>query len=120
MSIEESSIPQNPHTSSSAVDGHDELQEQIGAFQRIELNSDGHDTEQNEEPENQEEFQTNKRKKTSSVWDDFEVVELDGNKKARCTHCQLQFALTKSGTTSSFKRHQQKCVKRKIKLKVTI
>nr|GMD14586.1 zinc finger BED domain-containing protein RICESLEEPER 2-like [Ipomoea batatas] len=122
MSTENSSIPQNTYTSSNAVgeniETNIEVNEQAGAFEKIGLHSNDHDTQQNEETVSQQDFQTNKRKKTSCVWDDFTVIEPDGIKKAKCNHCHQQFTLTKSGTTSSLKRHQAKCVTRKTNLKM--
>ncbi|XP_019167994.1 PREDICTED: zinc finger BED domain-containing protein RICESLEEPER 2-like [Ipomoea nil] len=122
MSTDNSSVPQNPHTLNSVVGESNETinqsHEQSEGVERVELHSDDHDTQQNEETHEQE-FQTNKRKKTSGVWIDFHMVDIDGVQKVQCNHCHHHFALTKSGTTTSYKRHQDKCVKRKAHLKVT-
>jgi len=80
MSTESSSIPQNTYTSTRAIgennETNTEMKGQAGLFERIELQSKDHDTQQNEETTSLQEFQTNKRKMTSSVWDDFTVIGL--------------------------------------------
>ena len=58
-----------------------------------------------------------KKAKTSEVWIDFKEVLVNGKKKAKCLHCSSLFSMTKSGTTSSYKRHLQICLKRKLNLK---
>ncbi|CAH9051862.1 unnamed protein product [Cuscuta epithymum] len=114
MSTENASIQLNPHTPSSVVVESNELQEQSDQVERIEPAVASHGTSQNAE---EEEFQIKKRKKTSDVWDDFEVVMVKGVNKAMCTFCSRHFALIKSGTTTSYKRHLKNCVQRKLKLK---
>nr|GMC93032.1 zinc finger BED domain-containing protein RICESLEEPER 2-like [Ipomoea batatas] len=85
MSTGNSSVPQNPHTLNSVVgesnENMNEVNEQAEGVERVGLHLDGHDTPLNEETETQQEFQTNKRKKTSGVWVDFEVVNVAGVQK---------------------------------------
>nr|GMC89282.1 zinc finger BED domain-containing protein RICESLEEPER 2-like [Ipomoea batatas] len=117
MSTGNSSVPQNPHTLNSVVgesnENMNEVNEQAEGVERVGLHLDGHDTPLNEETETQQEFQTNKRKKTSSVWVDFEVVNVAGVQKVECIHCHHRFAFNQTGTTTSYKRHQEKCAMRK-------
>nr|GMD73056.1 zinc finger BED domain-containing protein RICESLEEPER 2-like [Ipomoea batatas] len=117
MSTGNSSVPQNPHTLNSVVgesnENMNEVNEQAEGVERVGLHLDGHDTPLNEETETQQEFQTNKRKKTSGVWVDFEVVNVAGVQKVECIHCHHRFAFNKTGTTTSYKRHQEKCAMRK-------
>nr|GMC94237.1 zinc finger BED domain-containing protein RICESLEEPER 2-like [Ipomoea batatas] len=90
MSTGNSSVPQNPHTLNSVVgesnENMNEVNEQAEGVERVGLHLDGHDTPLNEETETQQEFQTNKRKKTSGVWVDFEVVNVAGVQKLPVKH----------------------------------
>ncbi|XP_031105178.1 zinc finger BED domain-containing protein RICESLEEPER 3-like [Ipomoea triloba] len=117
MSSGNSSVPQNPHTLNSVVgesnETINEVNEQAEGVERVGLHLDGYDTPLNEETETQQEFQTNKRKKTSGVWVDFQVVNVAGTQKVECIHCHHRFAFNKTGTTTSYKRHQEKCAMRK-------
>nr|GMD16299.1 zinc finger BED domain-containing protein RICESLEEPER 2-like [Ipomoea batatas] len=110
MSTGNSSVPQNPHTLNSVVG---ESNETINEVNEQAEGLDGHDTLVNEEAETQQEFQTNKRKKILGVWVDFQVVNVDGIQKVECIHCHHRFVFNKTGTTTSYKRHQDKCSMRK-------
>ncbi|XP_071694326.1 zinc finger BED domain-containing protein RICESLEEPER 2-like [Rutidosis leptorrhynchoides] len=71
--------------------------------------------EENEESRNEEDevAVNNKRRKTSSVWDEFVVVTLkNGLEKVECIHCKKQLGKSKSGTTSTYRRHLENCLKR--------
>nr|GMC64469.1 zinc finger BED domain-containing protein RICESLEEPER 2-like [Ipomoea batatas] len=122
MSIENSYIPPNPHSLNSVIgesnETLNELQKQVEGLERIGLHSNGHDTQENEEITNEQDIQTQKRKKTSGVWTDFHMVNIGGVQKLQCNHCGHQFQFTKTGTTTSYKRHQDKCAKRKLNLRV--
>ncbi|GKC81577.1 zinc finger BED domain-containing protein RICESLEEPER 2-like protein, partial [Tanacetum coccineum] len=55
-----------------------------------------------------------KRQKTSKVWGDFIQVTLpDGKKKVECIHCKKRLAVNSTGTTSTWARHMNSCLKRK-------
>ncbi|KAI3976515.1 hypothetical protein MKX01_008373 [Papaver californicum] len=58
---------------------------------------------------------SNKRKRNmaSKVWKDFELLEdKDGNQKAKCNHCEQEYAYdSKKGGTSTLSRHIKKCPK---------
>nr|GMD95835.1 zinc finger BED domain-containing protein RICESLEEPER 2-like [Ipomoea batatas] len=114
MSTGNSSVPQNHHTLNSVVGESNETINEVNEQAGL----DGHDTPLNEETETQQEFQTNKRKKTSGVWVDFEVVNVAGTQKVECIHCHHWFAFNKTGTTTSYKRHQEKCAMRKKTMQV--
>nr|GLL29914.1 zinc finger BED domain-containing protein RICESLEEPER 2-like [Ipomoea trifida] len=78
MSTENSSVPPNPHSLNSVIgesnETLNEIQKQVEGLERIGLHSNGHDTQENEEITNEQEIQTEKRKKTSGVWTDFHMV----------------------------------------------
>ncbi|XP_059658631.1 zinc finger BED domain-containing protein RICESLEEPER 2-like [Cornus florida] len=58
-------------------------------------------------------FQTKKRKKTSHVWNDFEIVtEPDGSKKAKCKFCKTKLATKVGGPTTHLIRHLNSCPRR--------
>nr|GMD80974.1 zinc finger BED domain-containing protein RICESLEEPER 2-like [Ipomoea batatas] len=114
MSTGNSSVPQNPNTLNSVVGESNETINEVNEQAGL----DGHDTPLNEEIVTQEEFQTTKRKKTSGVWVDFEVVNVAGTQKVECIHCRHRFAFNKTGTTTSYKRHQDKCAMRKKTMQV--
>ncbi|KAI3929352.1 hypothetical protein MKX01_006588, partial [Papaver californicum] len=56
---------------------------------------------------------SNKRKRnlTSRVWKDFDVVDdKDAKQKAKCKHCEREYAYdNKKGGTSTLSRHIKKC-----------
>nr|GMC68356.1 zinc finger BED domain-containing protein RICESLEEPER 2-like [Ipomoea batatas] len=122
MSTGNSFVPQNLHTLNSVVgesnETINEVNVQAEGVERVGLHLDGHDTPLNEETESQQEFQTNKRKETSGVWVDFQVVNVAGIQKVECIHCHHRFAFNKMGTTTSYKRHQDKCAMRKKNVQV--
>ncbi|XP_074572365.1 zinc finger BED domain-containing protein RICESLEEPER 2-like [Curcuma longa] len=108
MSVEDSSVPL---TVNSAIAESNEVNLEINK----EIITAGQKTQENAKEKEEEGFKTNKRKKISEVWNDFDTV--DGSKKAKCKHCQSLFTLGKSGPTSSLLRHRLHCVKRKIYLR---
>nr|GMC60990.1 zinc finger BED domain-containing protein RICESLEEPER 2-like [Ipomoea batatas] len=122
MSTGNSFVPQNLHTLNSVVGESNETINEVNVkaegVERVGLHLDGHDTPLNEETETQQEFQTNKRKETSGVWVDFQVVNVAGIQKVECIHCHHRFAFNKMGTTTSYKRHQDKCAMRKKNVQV--
>ncbi|KAG6510488.1 hypothetical protein ZIOFF_028512 [Zingiber officinale] len=108
MSVEESSVPL---TVNSAIAESNEVNLEINK----EIITAGQKTQENAKEKEEEGFKTNKRKKISEVWNDFDTM--DGSKKAKCKHCQSLFRLGKLGPTSSLLRHRLHCVKRKIYLR---
>ncbi|GER49931.1 1-deoxy-D-xylulose-5-phosphate synthase [Striga asiatica] len=60
-------------------------------------------------------FEKKKRGKTSTVWDNMEVVTLEnGTKKVKCLHCKSLFAKSGIGTTTQYKRHLASCLQRQL------
>lgn len=60
-----------------------------------------------------------KRKKTSTVWNDFKVVPGSigaGVEHVKCMHCHAVLKKPKSGATTTFERHLKSCPKRHVKL----
>ncbi|KAL5172613.1 putative AC transposase [Glycine soja] len=57
-----------------------------------------------------------KRKKTSSVWNDFDEVEIVGaGKKTICKHCKVRLSTGGlGGSTSHLRRHSEKCNERRL------
>ena len=53
-----------------------------------------------------------KEKKRSSVWGDFEEIEVNGVMKIRCMHCKSLFTKNPGGATSHLIRHRQIYLKR--------
>ncbi|WOG93088.1 hypothetical protein DCAR_0312369 [Daucus carota subsp. sativus] len=56
-------------------------------------------------------FQRKPRKKTSSVWNYMETFKANGVEGSRCKLCSQQFTKSESSSTSSMKRHLDKCLK---------
>lgn len=53
------------------------------------------------------------RKKVSKIWDEFEEVKVGHIvQQIKCKHCKLLFKLSKTGTTTQYKRHLDTCPKR--------
>jgi hypothetical protein len=51
------------------------------------------------------------RRKTSPVWNDFDIVEVGGVKKSQCKWCKKLFAISSSSSTSTLGRHLVACLK---------
>jgi hypothetical protein len=50
-------------------------------------------------------------RKTSTVWNHFEQVEVGGVKKNQCKWCKSKFTISKSSCTSTLGRHLELCFK---------
>jgi hypothetical protein len=50
-------------------------------------------------------------RKTSPVWNDFDIVEVGGVKKSQCKWCKKLFAISSSSSTSTLCRHLVVCLK---------
>nr|GMD47152.1 zinc finger BED domain-containing protein RICESLEEPER 2-like [Ipomoea batatas] len=89
MSVGNSSIPQNPYTLNSVFgesnETVNEVNEQAEGLERVGLHSDGHDPPQNEVAENQE-FQTNKRKKLQVVDNQTKLIFLPSDGVSSSIH----------------------------------
>ena len=71
-----------------------------------------------ENGENDTAFQRKRRKKSSSVWEDFQVVTDSNDAKwAQCIHCKTKMKMQKSSSTTAYGRHRDICIKRKLYLK---
>jgi hypothetical protein len=51
------------------------------------------------------------RRKTSPVWNDFDIVEVSGVKKSQCTWCKKLFVISSPSSTSTLGRHLVACLK---------
>lgn len=59
-----------------------------------------------------------KRKRQSTVWKDLMEPELVNKKwKVKCKHCLLSLSVLKSGSTTHYKRHLDKCPKKLLNLR---
>uniref|UniRef100_A0A7N0TZL9 BED-type domain-containing protein n=1 Tax=Kalanchoe fedtschenkoi TaxID=63787 RepID=A0A7N0TZL9_KALFE len=70
---------------------------------------------QAEVPENTEAtgYGQRKRKKVSKVWEEFEEHVVNGVVQGmKCKHCKMVFKISKTGTTTQYKRHLDTCPKR--------
>ncbi|KAA8515071.1 hypothetical protein F0562_018142 [Nyssa sinensis] len=55
-------------------------------------------------------FQRKPRKRTSTIWNDFEeVVDTYGSKKAKCNYCLAKFNMHSTGAATQFHRHLKRC-----------
>ncbi|CAJ2643299.1 unnamed protein product [Trifolium pratense] len=71
------------------------------------------DTNQNNEQPNT--VVGRKRKKTSTIWEDFDEETKEGVKKAVCKYCKSEYATGGSGaSTSHMRRHIAACLKKKM------
>uniref|UniRef100_A0A7N0SYI5 BED-type domain-containing protein n=1 Tax=Kalanchoe fedtschenkoi TaxID=63787 RepID=A0A7N0SYI5_KALFE len=70
---------------------------------------------QAEAPENTEAtgYGQRKRKKVSKVWEEFEEYVVNGVVQGmKCKHYKMVFKISKTGTTTQYKRHLDTCTKR--------
>lgn len=69
----------------------------------------------NTNQEEEENVIKKKRKKTSSMWNDFEEVEIVGaGKNTICKYCKVRLSTTEpGGSTSNLRRHSDKCNERR-------
>ncbi|WOH12837.1 hypothetical protein DCAR_0832346 [Daucus carota subsp. sativus] len=56
-------------------------------------------------------FQKKPKKKTSGVWEYMDTINVKGVERYKCTLCSKLFLKSKTSSTSSMKRHLEKCVK---------
>ncbi|KAA8541198.1 hypothetical protein F0562_025195 [Nyssa sinensis] len=60
-------------------------------------------------------FQRKPRKRTSTIWNDFEeVVDADGSKKIKCNYCLAKFNMPSTGATTQFHRHLKRCTQHQL------
>ncbi|KAA8542651.1 hypothetical protein F0562_023850 [Nyssa sinensis] len=60
-------------------------------------------------------FQRKPRKRTSTIWNDFEeVVDTDGSKKVKCNYCLAKFNMPSTGATMQFHRHLNRCTQHQL------
>ncbi|XP_058760052.1 zinc finger BED domain-containing protein RICESLEEPER 2-like [Vicia villosa] len=95
---------------------NNEVSEQV-AIDSIQV--EANTTQESREPEHEQEPESvvgRKRRKTSSIWKDFDEVEIKkGVMKGVCKYCKLQFATGgPQSSTSHMKRHIDKCLKKKL------
>jgi predicted 3-demethylubiquinone-9 3-methyltransferase (glyoxalase superfamily) len=69
------------------------------------------DTPINEDPNEKNVYKRKPRKKTSTIWNHFEQVEVCGVKKNQCKWCKGKFTVSKSSCTSTLGRHLESCLK---------
>ncbi|KAA8550057.1 hypothetical protein F0562_001741 [Nyssa sinensis] len=60
-------------------------------------------------------FQRKPRKRTSTIWNDFEeVVDADGSEKVKCNYCLAKFNMPSTGATTQFHRHLKHCTQHQL------
>ncbi|KAA8536894.1 hypothetical protein F0562_029372 [Nyssa sinensis] len=60
-------------------------------------------------------FQRKPRKRTSTIWNDFEeVVDTDRSKKVKCNYCLAKFNMPSTGATTQFHRHLKRCTQHQL------
>jgi len=69
------------------------------------------DTPINDDPNEKNVYKRKPRKKTSTVWNHFEQVEVSGVKKNQCKWYKGKFTVSKSSCTSTLGRHLESCLK---------
>ncbi|GKE00238.1 zinc finger BED domain-containing protein RICESLEEPER 2-like protein [Tanacetum coccineum] len=65
-----------------------------------------------ENPPEEHQFTKRKRAKKSKVW--IDMIEIDDGRKAQCIHCNDQFVMNATATTTTLKRHLETCKKKKL------
>ncbi|XP_028799323.1 zinc finger BED domain-containing protein RICESLEEPER 1-like [Neltuma alba] len=56
-----------------------------------------------------------KRRKTSTIWEEFDQVETDNGIKGKCKYCKQLFSYSgKGASTSHLRRHVTVCLQRKL------
>ncbi|KAA8517884.1 hypothetical protein F0562_015358 [Nyssa sinensis] len=74
------------------------------------MENEKNDTQNEDANPHKHAFQRKPRKKTSTIWNDFEeVVGTDCSKKAKCTYCLGLFTMPSTGATTQFHRHLKHC-----------
>ena len=84
--------------------------------EHVPLTTNKLDGNKNTNQEGEENVIKKKRKKTSSVWKDFDEVEIVGvGKKAICKHFKVRLSTSGPwGSTSHLRRHSKKCNEKKL------
>ncbi|KAA8529742.1 hypothetical protein F0562_034158 [Nyssa sinensis] len=79
------------------------------------MENEKNDTENEDADPHKHAFQRKPRKRTSTIWNDFEeVVNTDGSKKAKCSYCLAKFNMPSTGATTQFHRHLKHCTQHQL------
>ncbi|KAA8544945.1 hypothetical protein F0562_019660 [Nyssa sinensis] len=74
------------------------------------VGNEANDTQNEDVDPHKHAFQRKPRKRTSTIWNDFEeVVDADGSKKVKCNYCLAKFNMPSTGATTQFHRHLKRC-----------
>ncbi|GJX63202.1 zinc finger BED domain-containing protein RICESLEEPER 2-like protein [Tanacetum coccineum] len=65
-----------------------------------------------ENPPQEHQFTKRNRAKKSKVW--IDMIKIDDGRKAQCIHCNDQFVINATATTTTLKRHLETCKKKKL------
>ncbi|KAA8541447.1 hypothetical protein F0562_025410 [Nyssa sinensis] len=79
------------------------------------MGNEKNDTQNEDADPHKHAFQMNPRKRTSTIWNDFEeVVDTNGSKKAKCNYCLAKFNMPSTGATTQFHWHLKHCTQRQL------
>ncbi|KAA8531452.1 hypothetical protein F0562_006195 [Nyssa sinensis] len=79
------------------------------------MGNEANDTQNVDADPHKHAFQRKPRKRTSTIWNDFEeVVDADGFKKVKCNYCLEKFNMPSTGATTQFHRHLKRCTQHQL------
>ncbi|KAA8517245.1 hypothetical protein F0562_017503 [Nyssa sinensis] len=79
------------------------------------MRNEKNDTQNEDVDPHKHAFQRKPRKRTSTIWNDFEeVIDTDGSKKVKCNYCLAKFNMPSTGATMQFHRHLKRCTQRQL------
>ncbi|KAA8516213.1 hypothetical protein F0562_019392 [Nyssa sinensis] len=79
------------------------------------IGNEANDTQNEDADPHKHAFQRKPRKRTSTIWNDFEeVVDADGSKKVKCNYCLPKFNMPSTGATTQFHRHLKHCTQHQL------
>ncbi|KAA8538966.1 hypothetical protein F0562_025658 [Nyssa sinensis] len=79
------------------------------------VGNEANDTQNEDADPHKHAFQRKPRKRTSTIWNDFEeVVDADGSKKVKCNYCLAKFNMPSTGVTTQFHRHLKRCTQHQL------
>ncbi|KAA8546595.1 hypothetical protein F0562_002666 [Nyssa sinensis] len=82
------------------------------------MGNEKNDTQNEDANPHKHAFQRKPRKRTSTIWNDFEeVVDTNGSKKVKCNYCLTKFNMPSTGATTQFHRHLKRCTQRQLAIK---
>ncbi|KAA8548312.1 hypothetical protein F0562_004741 [Nyssa sinensis] len=79
------------------------------------MENEKNDTQNEDADYHKHAFERKPRKRTSTIWNDFEeIVDIDGSKKAKCSYCLAKFNMPSMGAITQFHRHLKRCTQRQL------